>query len=79
MFDDPVHDGMLREESDDLHSTAAIRTKHRIDLVDFPDHGRPGLGRDARELLFNNPKGKSGQAGFPDLPPVGVGVQAELC
>ena len=54
VIDDPVHDGMVRDEGDDLHpaalmepltllheycKAAAFRTDHGVDLVDLPDQG----------------------------------------
>jgi len=37
---------------------------------------RPALGRDALELVLNNPERKSGKARLLDLPPMGIGVEA---
>ena len=44
MIDDPVHNGILRDESDDLHSAATLGADHRIYLIDLPDHLGPALG-----------------------------------
>ena len=44
VVDDPVHGQIIGYEGTDLHLTAAFRTDHRVDLVKFPDHGRPALG-----------------------------------
>jgi hypothetical protein len=34
MIDDPVHGGIIGDEGDDLHHFPALRTDHRIDLID---------------------------------------------
>ena len=47
MVDDPVRHSVVRDESDDLNRGAAPGTAHRFDFVNFADHGRPALGRDA--------------------------------
>ena len=54
MIDDPVHDGMLRQEGDGLHAAplmepltllheyckaAELGTDHGVDFIDLPDHG----------------------------------------
>ena len=52
----PIHDGNLREEGDDLHPAPAFRADHRVHLIDLPDHGRPTFGRKAPELLLNDPE-----------------------
>ena len=43
VIDDPIHDGVLREEGDDLHPAAAPGTDHRVDLIDLADHLGPDL------------------------------------
>jgi len=35
VVDDPVHNGIVGEESDDLHVSSALSTNQRIDLVTF--------------------------------------------
>jgi len=58
VVDDPVDDGVLREEGNDLHPAPAFGTEHGVDFIDLSDHGRPALGRKAPELLLNHPEGK---------------------
>ena len=55
VVDDAVHHGIVGEESDDLHRPSALRTDHRVHLIDFADHCRPALGRDGLELLLATP------------------------
>ena len=74
VIDDPVDDGRLGEEGDDLHPAAAFRTDHGVDFVDLPDHGRPALGRKTAELLLDNPQRRRRQALLADLSPVRVRV-----
>ena len=38
---DPVDDGMLRQEGNDLHCASAPRAEHRVNLIDLADYGRP--------------------------------------
>ena len=78
VMDDPVHYGVVREESDDLHRAAALRTDHRVDLIDLADHLGPALGRERPELLLNHPEGKRPKACLLDLPSMGVGGKATL-
>jgi hypothetical protein len=56
-------------KSNDLHLIASFRTDRRVDLVDFPDHGRPALGRDGLPILLAHPRNQRGDARFPHLPP----------
>ena len=79
MINNPIHDGNLREEGDDLHPAPAFRADHRVHLIDLPNHGRPTFGRKAAELLLNDPEHRGTQTRLLDLPPMGVGVQPILC
>jgi len=76
--DDAIHHGIIGEESDDLRRAAAMRADHRINFIDFADHLGPALGGDGPELLLHNPESKRPEASLFDLPPVGVGVDAEV-
>jgi hypothetical protein len=44
VIDDPVHHGIIGEESDDLHHAAASRAEERVNLINLPDHLGPALG-----------------------------------
>ena len=44
MIDNPVHNGILRDEIDDLYRPPALGADHRVNLIDLPDYGRPILG-----------------------------------
>jgi hypothetical protein len=46
VLDDPVHNGILRKESYDLHPPSALRAEHRVLFIDFADYLGPALGRD---------------------------------
>jgi len=46
VIDDPVHGGIIGDEGHDLHLTSAFGAEEGVDLIDFPDHLRPALGRD---------------------------------
>jgi hypothetical protein len=35
MIDNPVHDGILREEGDDLHAAATLGAEHGVNLIDL--------------------------------------------
>jgi hypothetical protein len=93
VVDDTVYNRIVGEETNDLHLTAlmepltllheyykaaALRAEHRIDLVNLADHGRPALGGDGPQLLLCDPEGESLPASLPDLPPVGVGIEAVI-
>ena len=54
MINNPVHNGNLRDEGDDLHPAPALGADHRVNLIDLPDHGRPTFGRKTPELLLND-------------------------
>ena len=75
MIDDPFHDGVVREESNDLNLAAALRTVDRVNLIDLADHLGPAFGGDWPELLHNQER-DSGLACLLDLPPMGVGFEA---
>jgi hypothetical protein len=75
----------------EYYKAAALRAEHRIDLVNLADHGsasqssmrlpnqgRPALGGDGPQLLLCDPEGESLPASLPDLPPVGVGIEAVI-
>jgi len=68
MLHDPVHNGNLRDEGDDLHlaalmepltllheycKAAALGAEHRVNLIDFSDHLGPALGGDALQVLLD--------------------------
>ena len=38
VIDNPVHNGNLRDEGDDLHPAPALRAGHWIHLLDLPVH-----------------------------------------
>ena len=76
MVDDSIHHLMVGEERDDLHGAAAVRTKHRVNLIDLTDHLSPALGGDGPELLLDNEEGRKRQSRLLDLPSMGVGVEA---
>jgi len=59
VVNDPVHHGIVGEESDDLHDAAALRADHRVNLIDLPDHLGPAFGGDGPELLFHHPERES--------------------
>jgi len=88
VIDNPVHNGNLRDEGDDLHPSPALRADHRVHLIDLPDHGRasqssmrlpnqgrPAFGRKAPELLLDDPEWRRTLARLPNLPPMGVRVE----
>ena len=68
MINNPIHDGYLCEEGDDLHPAPAFRADHRINLIDLPDHGRPAFGRKAPGLFLNDPERRRTLARLLDLP-----------
>ena len=74
MVDDAIHDGIVCEESDDLHGAAALRADHRINFIDFPEYIGPAFGGDGPELLLHHPERESLMVCL-DLAPMGVGVQ----
>ena len=59
MVDDSVDHGIVSEERDDLHLSAALRADHRINFIDFADHLGPALGGDRPELLLHHPERES--------------------
>jgi len=78
VVDDPVHHAVVGEESDDLHLPTALGAEHGIDFIDFTDHLGPAFGRETPELLLHHPERKRPKACLPDLPPMSIGVQAEV-
>ncbi len=46
---------IIGDEGDDLHRPAALGTDHRIDLIDFADHGRPAFGKGGLQILLGHP------------------------
>ncbi len=51
VVDDPIHHGIIRNKSDDLHLAAALRADEGINFIHFADHLGPALGGDSPELL----------------------------
>ena len=78
VIDDPVHHAVVGEESDDLHLPTALGAEQGIDFIDFTDHLGPAFGRETPELLLHPPERKRPKACLPDLPPMSIGVQAEV-
>jgi len=78
MIDNPVHGGIIGDESDDLHHSPALRAKHRVDFINLANHLRPALGRDALLFLLSHPQNQRRDARLPHFPPVGVGVEAVI-
>ena len=74
-MDDPIHNSIVGEESDDLHVTA-VGAEHRVNFVDLADHLGPALGRDGPELLLDNGEGGRPQACLFDLASMGIGIEA---
>jgi len=68
VVDDPVHHGIVCDESDAVHLAAALGTDHRVDLVNFPDHRRQALGRDASGLSSTIRRGKAARLAFLIFP-----------
>jgi len=72
--DDAVHHGIVCQESNDLHLSAASGADQGVHLIDLADHFGPAFRGGGSELLFDNPERKGGQTGLLDFPPVGVSV-----
>jgi len=77
-MDDPVHHGIVGEESDDLHRGAALDTGQGIHLKDFSDHLCPAAAGDPRALLLNDDGWMLVHLCLAHLAPVSIGVQAEV-
>jgi hypothetical protein len=73
VINDPVHDGILRQESNNLHPIPALGAFHRIDLVDLADHLGPAFRRDRPQLFPNHAQCRV--AALPGFPPVSVGIE----
>jgi hypothetical protein len=58
MIDNPIQNGLLRDESDDLHRPPALGADHRVNLINFSDHFRPALRWDRLRLLLGHPLGE---------------------
>jgi len=55
MINNPVHNGNLRDEGDDLHPASALRAGHGVHLIDLPDHeGKPAAGIAAVEIALDH-------------------------
>jgi len=78
VMDDPVHHGIVGEESDDLHRGAALDTGQGIHLKDFSDHLCPAAAGDPRALLLNDDGWMLVHLCLAHLAPVSIGVQAEV-
>lgn len=50
MVDDPVHHGIVCNESDDLHLAAALGAGQGVDFVNLADQGGPACQIDASKL-----------------------------
>jgi hypothetical protein len=59
VIDDTIDHRDVAKEGNDLHLSPAIGANPRVDLVHLPDHLGPALGRDAPELVLNNPERKA--------------------
>jgi len=59
VVDDTIDHREVAKEGDDLHRAPALGAEHRVDLIDLANHLGPALGRDALELVLNNPERKS--------------------
>ena len=78
VIDDSIHHGIVGEEGDNPHLSAALRADHRIDFIDFADHLSPAFGGDGSELLLHYPNRERLQVRLLDLPPVGVSVETVI-
>jgi hypothetical protein len=76
VVNDAIDCGEISEESNDPHHAAAFGTEERVNFINFPDHLGPTIGREAPELILNNPERESLEARLLDLPPMGIGVKA---
>ncbi|MDY0231465.1 MAG: hypothetical protein RBR88_03175 [Candidatus Saccharicenans sp.] len=53
VVDDAVDHGLVCEESDDAHLSAATRAEHRANLINLKDHLGPALRENGLELLLH--------------------------
>ena len=67
VIDDPVDHGIVGEESDGLHVTAASGAQHGVNFVHLTDHLGPALGGDGPQLLLEHPERERPKASLPDL------------
>ena len=56
MVDNSIHHRIVRNESNDLHLSAALWTKQRVHLIDFPDHLGPASAGNPGALLLDDQK-----------------------
>jgi len=55
VVDNPVHHGIIRNKSDDLHVSSALSKNQRIDLEDFSYHlGPTAAGVSAVQIAFDH-------------------------
>jgi hypothetical protein len=78
VVDDSVDYAIVCEESNDLHRGAALRSDHRVNLIDLPDHLCPALGGEGPKLPLQHPERKRPKACVPGFPPMGIGVEAVI-
>jgi len=48
-------DGILRQESHDLHRASALGADYRVDFIDLADHLGLAFGRNGLEILLGHP------------------------
>jgi hypothetical protein len=78
VVDDPIDHLIIRDKGEDLHRTATFGTDHGVNFKDLADHLGPAFGRDGPHLRLGQPQNQRRDARLPDLPPVGIGVQAVI-
>ena len=49
---DPVHNGIVRDESKDLHSTLGPGADHRVNIVIFLRHFGPSVRKDSLRYYY---------------------------
>jgi len=78
MVDDSVHHGEIGEEGNDFHPALAFGTDEWVDFINLADHLGPAPAGNPRTSLLNDPELVAFWLFPPSLPPMSIGVEAEV-
>lgn len=78
VIDDSIHHGLICEESNDPHFSAALGADHGVDFIHLTDHLGPAFRGNGSELRLHHAEMGNFAACLLDFPPVGVSVEAVI-
>lgn len=78
MVDDAIDHRIVGDESDDAHFSLAFGADQGVDLVNLADHPGPTAAGDLRAFLLDAQELRQALLSLAHLPPMSIGIKAEV-